>query len=45
MYRFYEPNSGIITINGQDVNAVDIHSLRKAIAVVPQVRGTEIVLN
>ncbi|XP_071547764.1 iron-sulfur clusters transporter ABCB7, mitochondrial-like [Panulirus ornatus] len=36
MYRFYEPNSGTITINGQNISVVDIDSLRKAIAVVPQ---------
>ncbi|XP_063605060.1 iron-sulfur clusters transporter ABCB7, mitochondrial-like isoform X1 [Penaeus indicus] len=36
LYRFYEPKAGTITINGQDINSVDLDSLRKSIAVVPQ---------
>lgn len=36
LYRFYEPQNGRITINDQDITLVDMESLRKAIAVVPQ---------
>ncbi|CAL4064801.1 unnamed protein product, partial [Meganyctiphanes norvegica] len=36
LYRFYEPYQGSISINGQNINVVDMESLRKAIAVVPQ---------
>ncbi|XP_066986058.1 iron-sulfur clusters transporter ABCB7, mitochondrial [Macrobrachium rosenbergii] len=36
LYRFYEPKSGTVTINGQDINLVDLESLRKCVAVVPQ---------
>ncbi|XP_045584982.1 iron-sulfur clusters transporter ABCB7, mitochondrial isoform X2 [Procambarus clarkii] len=36
LYRFYEPNSGSITINNQDIAAVTMDSLRRVIAVVPQ---------
>lgn len=37
LFRFFEPNAGKILIGGQDISQVDIDSLRKAIAVVPQV--------
>ena len=36
LYRFFEPSSGSIRIGGQDITAVDMESLRKAIAIVPQ---------
>lgn len=36
LYRFYDPNSGRVMINGQDIRDIDIDSLRKQIAVVPQ---------
>lgn len=36
LYRFIEPSGGCILINGQDICAVDLDSLRKAIAIVPQ---------
>lgn len=36
LYRFYDPFSGRVLINGQDIRHVDIDSLRKQIAVVPQ---------
>ncbi|XP_058833513.1 iron-sulfur clusters transporter ABCB7, mitochondrial isoform X1 [Topomyia yanbarensis] len=36
LYRFFEPNSGQILINGQDIREVDLLSLRKSIAIVPQ---------
>lgn len=37
LYRFFEPNSGEIFIGGQDIAKLDLQSLRRAIAVVPQV--------
>lgn len=36
LFRFYEPQSGRITIDGQDIRDVSIESLRKAVGVVPQ---------
>lgn len=36
LYRFYDPISGRVLVNGQDIRDVDIDSLRKQIAVVPQ---------
>ena len=36
MFRFYEPASGRITIDGQDINAVTQTSLRDKIGMVPQ---------
>jgi ATP-binding cassette subfamily B protein len=36
MFRFYEPNSGRITIDGQDITQVAQASLRRAIGIVPQ---------
>ncbi|KAI0228943.1 ATP-binding cassette sub-family B member 7, mitochondrial [Lamellibrachia satsuma] len=36
LYRFFEPQSGRVLVNNQDVHNVDIVSLRKAIGVVPQ---------
>jgi ATP-binding cassette subfamily B protein len=36
MFRFYEPSSGRITIDGQDIRAVTQTSLRAAIGMVPQ---------
>jgi ATP-binding cassette subfamily B protein len=36
MFRFYEPQSGRITIDGQDISAVQQESLRAAIGMVPQ---------
>lgn len=36
LYRFAEPSSGEITIAGQNIGNVDLNSLRKAIAIVPQ---------
>ncbi|XP_037049568.1 ATP-binding cassette sub-family B member 7, mitochondrial isoform X2 [Bradysia coprophila] len=36
LYRFFEPQSGSILIGGQNINDVDIDSLRKSIAIVPQ---------
>jgi len=36
LFRFYDPTSGKITIDGQDIKEVTQLSLRKAIGVVPQ---------
>ena len=36
LYRFYEVNSGSITIDGQDLRDITQHSLRHAIGIVPQ---------
>jgi len=36
LFRFYEPSSGRITIDGQDIKAVTQVSLRAAIGMVPQ---------
>lgn len=36
LFRFYDPDSGRITIDGQDIKRVSQKSLRKAIGVVPQ---------
>lgn len=36
LFRFYEPQSGRILIDGQDIRGVNLESLRKAIGVVPQ---------
>ncbi|XP_038210262.1 ATP-binding cassette sub-family B member 7, mitochondrial [Zerene cesonia] len=36
LYRFFEPQSGQILVGGQDIRSVDLASLRRAIAIVPQ---------
>jgi ATP-binding cassette subfamily B (MDR/TAP) protein 7 len=36
LFRFFEPSSGDIMIAGQNIRDVDMDSLRKAIAIVPQ---------
>lgn len=36
LYRFFDPTSGDILIGGQNVRDVNLTSLRKAIAIVPQ---------
>ncbi|XP_076444479.1 iron-sulfur clusters transporter ABCB7, mitochondrial-like [Babylonia areolata] len=36
LYRFYDPQAGRILINGQDIRHVDLDSMRRAVAVVPQ---------
>eukprot|EP00005_Dracoamoeba_jomungandri_P009021 CAMPEP_0174266332 /NCGR_PEP_ID=MMETSP0439-20130205/29743_1 /TAXON_ID=0 /ORGANISM="Stereomyxa ramosa, Strain Chinc5" /LENGTH=663 /DNA_ID=CAMNT_0015353223 /DNA_START=106 /DNA_END=2097 /DNA_ORIENTATION=+ len=36
LFRFYDPQSGSIRIDGQDVRDVSLESLRKSISVVPQ---------
>ena len=39
LYRFYDPDSGRILVNGTDIRDVDLDSLRRSIGVVPQVRN------
>ncbi|VDM32993.1 unnamed protein product [Hydatigera taeniaeformis] len=36
LYRFYDVDAGSIFIGGQDIQSVDLASLRKSIAVIPQ---------
>ena len=36
IFRFFEPDSGSISIGGRGINTVQLDSLRKNIAVVPQ---------
>ena len=36
LYRFYDIKSGSICIDGQDIRSITLHSLRQAIAIVPQ---------
>jgi len=36
LYRFFEPTSGTIKVAGEPINAVQLESLRKNIAIVPQ---------
>ena len=36
LLRFYDVNSGVISIDGQDIRDVTLHSLRDAMAFVPQ---------
>lgn len=36
VFRFYDPESGRVLINGKDVREYDLDSLRRAIGVVPQ---------
>lgn len=38
LYRFFNPSSGTITIDGHDISKVSLESVRKAIGVVPQVK-------
>lgn len=36
LLRFYEPNSGIIKINGQDISKMNVKSLRRKVGIVAQ---------
>lgn len=36
LFRFYEPQSGRILIDGQDIRDISLESLRKSIGIVPQ---------
>jgi ABC-type transport system involved in Fe-S cluster assembly fused permease/ATPase subunit len=37
LYRFFEPQEGEIVVGNQNINNVELESLRRAIAIVPQV--------
>ncbi|KAF5395414.1 hypothetical protein PHET_12251 [Paragonimus heterotremus] len=37
LYRFFDVSAGSILIGGQDIRSVNLDSLRRAIAVIPQV--------
>lgn len=37
LYRFFEPQEGEILVGNQNINNVELESLRRAIAIVPQV--------
>ncbi|MGZ3237127.1 MAG: ATP-binding cassette domain-containing protein, partial [Burkholderiaceae bacterium] len=36
LLRFYDPQSGLITLDGVDIRQLDLHTLRGAIGIVPQ---------
>lgn len=36
LFRFYDPTSGVVRIDGQDISSVTQKSLRAQMAVVPQ---------
>ncbi|HEY8100575.1 MAG TPA: ABC transporter transmembrane domain-containing protein [Burkholderiaceae bacterium] len=36
LLRFYDPQSGLITLDGVDIKQLDLHTLRDAIGIVPQ---------
>ena len=36
LYRLYDATEGTVSINGQDITQVDVHSLRNQLAIVPQ---------
>lgn len=36
LFRLYEPNSGVVNICNQNISEVDLDSVRRAIAIVPQ---------
>jgi len=36
LFRFYDPSSGSVSIDGQDIRDVTQHSLRQAVGIVPQ---------
>ena len=36
LYRFYSPDSGSVSIGGQDINSLELESVRSSISVVPQ---------
>ena len=37
LFRFYDPDSGTIKVNNQNVREVNLDSLRRVIGIVPQV--------
>lgn len=36
LLRFYDPQAGCVRINGEDVRGLDLHALRRSMALVPQ---------
>jgi ATP-binding cassette subfamily B protein len=36
LLRFYDPQAGVITLDGVDITQLDLHTLRDAIGIVPQ---------
>ena len=34
--RFYDPQSGVVTLDGVDIRTLELHTLREAIGIVPQ---------
>ena len=36
MLRFYTPSSGVIRVDGQDIQEVTVSSLRRHVAMIPQ---------
>lgn len=44
LYRFFEPQSGDIYINGQNIRDVDLEDLRNCISIVPQVCNQNILI-
>lgn len=36
LFRFYEPQQGLILIDGEDIKNIDLHDLRNNMAIVPQ---------
>ena len=40
LFRFYDPDSGTIKVNNQNIREVNLDSLRRVIGIVPQVRFT-----
>ena len=44
LFRFYDPQSGDILVNNQNIREISLSSLRKAIGVIPQVSYTNIFL-
>jgi ABC-type transport system involved in Fe-S cluster assembly fused permease/ATPase subunit len=42
LFRFYDPQSGDILVNNQNIKEISLSSLRKAIGVIPQVSYTNI---
>ncbi|XP_076753471.1 iron-sulfur clusters transporter ABCB7, mitochondrial-like [Xylocopa sonorina] len=36
LYRFFEPQSGAVYVNGHNIQDIDLDTLRKSIAIVPQ---------
>ncbi len=42
LFRFYDPQSGEVLVNNQNIKEISLSSLRKVIGVVPQVSYTNV---